>query len=98
MGFYHCSLNAFRLAGAGSLTRGKVKHALKSQGSSEMNVLYIYIGTALTPFSSSWPFEWSVTCFSFSLNAAMSLCDDWLSELRENSGHRVMKQVVMKLH
>lgn len=37
------------MAGAGSLTRGKVKHALKSQGSSEMNVLYIYIGTALTP-------------------------------------------------
>lgn len=30
------------MAGAGGLTRGKVKHALKSQGSSEMNVLYIY--------------------------------------------------------
>lgn len=27
---------------AGSLTRGKVRHGVKSQGSSEMNVLYMY--------------------------------------------------------
>lgn len=30
------------MASAGSLTRGKVRHGVKSQGSSEMNVLYIY--------------------------------------------------------
>lgn len=61
------------MASAGSLTCGKVRHGVKSQGSSEMNVLYIYIGTNITTIS-VLPVAIRVVSDLFSLALCMQPC------------------------